>query len=102
MLRQRLAPLEQFLRTIGIDPAQTTSRNPLAASPALSKVEGWSLSAEEFVRRVGKTLKVSLSGTMSETFKVYEQAREEALSFTEEIVRVEKEIDERVKGLYGL
>jgi len=71
-------------------------------SPALSKVEGWSLSAEEFVRRVGKTLKVSPSGTMSETFKVYEQAREEALSFTEEIVRVEKEIDERVKGLYGL
>jgi len=54
------------------------------------------------VRRVGKTLKVSPSGTMSETFKVYEQAREEALSFTEEIVRVEKEIDERVKGLYGL
>jgi hypothetical protein len=29
-------------------------------------------------------------------------AREETMSVTEEILRVEKEIDERVKSLYGL
>ena len=31
-----------------------------------------------------------------------ESAQEDTLSMTEEIVRVEKEIDERVKGLYGV
>jgi hypothetical protein len=37
-----------------------------------------------------------------EFWKAYKSAREETLSLTEEIVRVEKEIDERVKALYGL
>ena len=32
--------------------------------------------------------------------KAYKSAREEAMSATEEIVRVEKEIDEMVKALY--
>jgi len=37
-----------------------------------------------------------------ETSEVWKDAHEEMVSVTEEIVRVEKEIDERVKGLYGL
>jgi hypothetical protein len=78
--------VEKFLRAIGIDPAQSTSRNPLEAP--------WSLTAEEFTRRV-KTSEVLET---SEVWKAYKSAREETLSVTEEIVRVEKEIDERVKG----
>lgn len=35
-LKKRRAPLEQFLRTIGIDPAQSTSRNPLERSDGRS------------------------------------------------------------------
>jgi len=38
----------------------------------------------------------------SEVWKAYQSAREETVSITEEAVRVEREIDERVKGLYGL
>jgi len=33
---------------------------------------------------------------------LFESARKETISVTEEAVRVESEIDERVKGLYGL
>jgi hypothetical protein len=39
---------------------------------------------------------------VSETSEVWKAARDETQSLTEEIQRVEKEIDERVKGLYGL
>ncbi|MGC1377571.1 MAG: TaqI-like C-terminal specificity domain-containing protein, partial [Anaerolineales bacterium] len=39
---QRRARVEQFLREIGVDPAQSTSRNPLE--------QPWSLSEEEFTR----------------------------------------------------
>jgi hypothetical protein len=72
---------EKFLREIGIEPAESTSRNPLE--------QPWSLALEEFTRR-------------SKLISTYRAAREETLSVTEEVVRVEKEIDERVKGLYGL
>jgi len=40
----------------------------------MSHEELWALTAEEFTRRAGKTLKVS------ETFRVYEQTHEETLS----------------------
>ncbi len=80
-LKKRRAPLEQFLRTIGIDPAQSTSRNPLE--------QPWLLTAEEFSRR-------------SKLISTYKSAQEETMSVTEEILRVESEIDERVKTLYGL
>jgi len=73
--------VEQFLREIGIDPAQSTSRNPLEMP--------WSLSAEEFARR-------------SKLISTYEAAREETSALTGAIGQVEGEIDERVKGLYGL
>jgi len=75
--------VEKFLREIGLEPAESTSRNPLE-SP-------WSLGEEDFVRRAGR-----------DGLKAYKSAREETLSLTEEAVRVAKEIDERVKGLYGV
>ena len=75
--------VEKLLREIGIEPAESTSRNPLE--------QVWSLTAEEFTRRAGV-----------DGLKAYQSAREETMSATEEIVRVEKEIDERVKTLYGV
>jgi type I restriction-modification system DNA methylase subunit len=84
---QRRRRVEQFLREIGIDPAQSTSRNPLEVP--------WSLSAEEFTRRTG-------AGRKFELISTYEAAREETMAITERIVPVEKEIDERVKALYGI
>ncbi len=75
--------VEKFLREIGLVPAESTSRNPLE-SP-------WLLGEEEFVRRAGR-----------DGLKAYKSAREETLSLTGEVVLVEKEIDERVKALYGL
>ena len=71
-------------RQVGVEPAASTSRNPLESL--------WLLGEEEFTRRM-KT---------SEVWKAYKSAREETMSVTEEIVRVEKEIDEQVKALYGL
>ncbi len=75
--------VEKFLREIGIELAESTSRSPLE--------QVWSLTAEEFTRRVGV-----------DGLKAYQSAREETMSVTEEIVRVEGEIDEKVKALYGL
>ncbi|TRZ49411.1 hypothetical protein D4S03_08315 [bacterium] len=72
------------------NPVQSTSRNPLE--------QPWSLSLEEFARRMG-------GGQTSDFLKkseVYKAAREETMSVTEEILHVEKVIDERVKSLYGL
>lgn len=75
--------VEKFLREIGLEPAESTSRNPLE-SP-------WLLGEGEFVRRAGR-----------DGLKAYKSAREETLSLTEEAVKVEKEIDERVKYLFGV
>jgi hypothetical protein len=54
---------------------------------------------EEFKRRMRKTSEVSET---SEVWKAYQSAREETMSLTEESGRVEAEIDERVKSLYGV
>jgi len=89
---------EKFLREIGVEPAQSTSCNPLESPPALSDSVGWALGEEEFKRRV-KTSEVSKT---SEVWKAFKSAREETVSVTEEAVRVEREIDKRVKALYGL
>lgn len=80
---ERRDRVEKFLRDIGIEPAESTSRNPLE--------KPWSLAAEEFTRRVGQ-----------DSLKAYKSAHEETLSVTEDIGKVEKEIDERVKSLYGV
>ena len=77
--------VEKFLREIEVEPAQSTSRSPLE--------QVWSLTAEEFTRRVG------VDGLMSAARK---SAREETMSATEEIGRDESAIDERVKSLYGV
>ena len=76
----------EFLREIGSEPAQSTSRNPLE-SP-------WGLEVSEFVKRARKY------GTPN--VRAYKLAREETLFMTEEAGRVEREIDERVQSLYGL
>jgi hypothetical protein len=81
---QRRARVEQFLRQIGLDPAQSSSRNPLE-SP-------WTLTEEEFSRRVRSTGLIPC----------YQSAREETAALSAQIVRVEVEIDERVKALYGV
>jgi len=81
---QRRARVEQFLRQIGLDPAQSSSRNPLE-SP-------WTLTEEEFSRRVRSTGLIPC----------YQSAREETAALSAQIVRVEAEIDERVKALYGV
>jgi hypothetical protein len=38
---------------------------------------------------------------MSKNSEVYQAARDETMSMTEEILRLEKEFEERVKVLYG-
>ncbi|MFH1908058.1 MAG: hypothetical protein ABIL11_11880 [Chloroflexota bacterium] len=80
---QRRKRVEKFLRDIGIEPAESTSRNPLE--------QPWSLTAEEFGRRVGR-----------DNISTYEAVREETAVMTEEIGKVEAEVDERVKALYGV
>jgi len=80
----RRARVEQILREIGIDPARSTSRNPLE--------QPWSLTIEEFKRRVGRIASAS----------IFNAAHEETYAVTEQIQSVEVEIDERVKGLYGV
>ena len=74
------------LHEIGIEPAERirASRNPL------EKV--WSLTVEEFSRKSGKL----------ELIPTYNAAHEETISMTESIVKVENEIDARVKSLYGV
>ena len=72
------------LHEIGIEPAESTSRNPLE--------KPWSLTAEEFSRKSGKL----------ELIPTYNAAHEETISMTESIVKVENEIDARVKSLYGV
>ncbi len=87
---QRRKRVEKFLREIGVEPAESTSRNPLE-SP-------WALGEEEFARRVGSR---NLTG-LGDLLGLWREARDETLSMTEEAVRVEDEIDERVKALYGI
>lgn len=83
-LKKRLERIEQFRCEIGVeDPAQPTSRYPLE--------QPWSLSAQEFAWRSTATF-------MSH----YQAARQETFALTETIQMTEREIDERVKALYGL
>lgn len=74
------ARLERFLREIGLDPARSTSRNALERPWRVAQVSD---------RRKGQAESPS-----------YQAAREETSALTEQIEKIEKEIDERVKGLY--
>jgi hypothetical protein len=80
---KRRKRVEQFLRAIGIEPAESSSRNPLE--------QPWRLSAEEFTRRSRRA-----------PLKVFNEARDETLALTQEITRLEREIDENVAALYGV
>ena len=75
--------VEQFLRDLGTSPAQSSSRNPLG--------QPWLLTPDEFTRRAKKA-----------SPRIFTAVRDETAALTEDIVRVEREIDERVAGLYGV
>ncbi len=80
---QRRTRVESFLRHLGLDLAQSTSRNPLE--------QPWKLSATEFAKRAKR-----------QPLKLYESARVETVALTEKITKLESEIDARVATLYGL
>jgi len=83
---QRRKPVEEFPCEIGLEPAESTRRNPLE-SP-------WVLEESEFVKRARRY------GTPD--VRLFKSAQEEAISLMEEVVKVEMEIDEIVKALYGV
>lgn len=76
-MRVRLA---RFLREIGLDPSRSTSRSPLESPWRVAQVSDL---------RKGQAESPS-----------YQAAREETSALTEQIEQVEKEINERVEGLY--
>lgn len=80
---KRRKRVEKFLRAIGIDPADSNSRNPLE--------HPWTLSAEEFTRRARRA-----------PLKAFNDAHDETLVLTEQVRKIEHEIDERVAALYGV
>jgi hypothetical protein len=80
---QRRKRVEQFLRDLDTSPAQSSSRNPLE--------QPWLLTPEEFARRAKKA-----------SPRLFIDARDETAALTEDIARVEREIDERVAGVYGV
>lgn len=84
--RRNLA--EQFLKALGQDPAESTSRNPLE--------QPWSLSGEEYNKRARK-----LIGRKPD-LELFEEARDATAALTETITKIEVEIDARVATLYGL
>jgi hypothetical protein len=87
---QRRAQVERFLSSLGVDPAQSTSRNPLE--------QPWSLQPAEFAKRVKPLQRVARENPQL----LYEAARDETAALTEQIAKLEAEIDARVAALYGL
>ncbi len=85
---QRRALSEHFIRSLGLDPADSTSRNPLE--------QPWTLAADDYAKRARK-----LHGRAPD-MKLYEAARDETAALTEQIAKIEAEIDTRVAALYGL
>ncbi len=80
---KRRARVERFLRDLGLDPAQSNSRNPLETP--------WAIGEAEFGKRA-KLQPVAL----------FRAARDETAALTEETAKLEAEIDARVAALYGL
>jgi len=80
---QRRLRTEQFLFSIGLDSTQTKSRNPLETP--------WAIDEAEFGKRA-KRKPVAL----------FRAARDETAALTEQIAKLETEIDARVAALYGL
>ena len=87
---QRRARVERLLRDLGVDPAASTSRNPLE--------QPWSLPPAEFAKRAKPLQRVARERPQH----LYEAARDETAALTEQIAKLEAEIDTRVAALYGL
>ncbi|MCX6938554.1 MAG: hypothetical protein NTU80_11790, partial [Verrucomicrobia bacterium] len=86
---RRRALCENFIRALGLDPADSGSRNPLE--------QPWSLAADDYAKRARKQLQ-----GRAPDMKLYEAARDETAALTEQIAKMEAEIDSRVAALYGL
>jgi hypothetical protein len=71
------------MRDLGASPAESRSRNPLE--------QPWTLAPEDFTRRARNA-----------PLKLFTAARDETAALTEQIAKVEKEIDARITTLYGL
>jgi hypothetical protein len=67
-------------------PPQSSSRNPLE--------QPWLLTPDEFAKRARKHGPPDL--------RLFAAVRDETAALTEQAGKVEREIDERVAGLYGL
>ncbi len=80
---KRRKRVEEFLDAIGIDPADSSGHNPLE--------QPWALTAEGFTRRA-----------RNQPLKEFTDARDETYALTEQITKIEREIDERVAALYGV
>ncbi|MGA7726264.1 MAG: DUF6577 family protein [Opitutaceae bacterium] len=85
---KRRARCEQFLRDLGLKPADSTARNPLE--------QPWSLTPNDYAVRARKA-----TGRAPD-LRLYEAARDETVAFTEQIAKIEAVIDGRVAALYGL
>lgn len=72
-----------FLKAMDVDTPSSSIRNPLE--------QPWSLEEQEFLKR-----------TKNGSVAAFKNTKEETLALTEEIQKVEQEIDERVAALYGL
>jgi type I restriction-modification system DNA methylase subunit len=81
---ERRAKVERFLLDSGTSAAESTSRNPLE--------QVWTLTGEEFSRRTRSRFDAS----------IFHRAKEETFALTEQITRIEREIDLRVAELYGV
>ena len=71
---------------LGTDPARSSSRNPME--------QPWTLTPDDFARRARKHGPPAL--------RLFTAVHDETAALTEQAAKVEREIDERVAGLYGL
>jgi hypothetical protein len=80
---KRRKRVDRFLRDLGTTPAESGSRNPLE--------QPWAMTPDVFTRR-----------SRNQSLKKFTDARDETHALTEQIIKIEREIDERVAALYGV
>ena len=83
---QRRKLVEKFLRDIGSSPAESSSKNMLEQPWNTEKC------TDDYFRKKAKGYPL----------KLLSDIRAETIAMTEEILKVESEIDARVAALYGL
>jgi len=83
---RRRKRVEKFLRDIGTSPAESSSKNMLEQPWNTEKC------TDDYFRKKAKGYPL----------KLLSDVRDETIAMTEEILKVESEIDARVKALYGL